>query len=117
MKPMNKKRCRGLTLAFCLAFISLGVVACSYGSDTASSAYTLTDGEMLTGSISANVKITVADGATLTLKNVTIDGEGDGSSAWAGLTCLGDAEIILEGENTVTAFSELYSAFVSDGRA
>ena len=57
------------------------------------------DGIIITGTLAANVKISIADGATVTLRDVTINGVGSG----AGITCDGDATIILEGANTVRA--------------
>jgi hypothetical protein len=59
------------------------------------------------------VKITIADGATITLDGVTINGVTDGADdaskstvPWAGITCLGDATIILKDgtTNTVKGF-------------
>ena len=68
--------------------------------------YTASNGETLTGTLEANVKISIADGATVTLNNVTINGTND--SNWAGITCLGDATIILSGTNSVKGFYEEY---------
>ena len=70
--------------------------------------YTASDGETLTGTLGANVKISIADGATVTLDNVTINGVNDLNYEWAGITCLGDATIILSGTNTVKGFYEDY---------
>ena len=64
--------------------------------------YIASDGETLTGTLASNVKISIADGATVTLNNVTINGTND--SYWAGITCEGDATIILSGTNTVKGF-------------
>ena len=64
----------------------------------------LKDGDVLTGTLGANVKISIADGATVTLDGVTINGVSDLNCEWAGITCLGDATIILSGTNTVTGF-------------
>ena len=63
---------------------------------------TATDGMTITGTLAAKVKVSIADGATVTLDNVTIDGEHDGdlNYMWAGLTCLGDATIILKDGTT-----------------
>ena len=71
-------------------------------------AYTAQDGDILTGTLGSNVKISIADGATVTLKDVTINGENNDSYKWAGITCLGDATITLEGTNTVKGFNEDY---------
>ena len=72
-------------------------------------AYTAKDGETLTGTLGKNVQISIADGATVTLDDATInDGENSSSYKWAGITCLGDATIILSGTNTVKGFHENY---------
>jgi len=70
--------------------------------------YTASDGEILTGTLGENVKISIADRATVTLNNVTINGVNDSDYEWAGITCLGDATIILSGTNTVKGFDEDY---------
>ena len=66
------------------------------------------DGDVLTGSLAGSHKISIAAGATVTLDGVTINGVNDESCSWAGLTCLGDATIILKGSNTVKGFFEEY---------
>ena len=58
----------------------------------------LYDGHTLTGTAGANTHITIVDGATVTLSGANITGI---NNKWAGITCLGDAIIILEGDNTV----------------
>ena len=66
--------------------------------------YTAQDGETLTGTLnvaSYPVKISIADGATVTLDGITINGIHGGTEyqhpyPWAGLTCLGDATLILK---------------------
>ena len=70
--------------------------------------YEAKNGETLTGTLANNVKISIADGATVILKDVTIDGVNDEDYKWAGITCAGDATIILEGTNTVKGFYENY---------
>ena len=70
--------------------------------------YVAQNADVLTGTLGANVKITIADGATVTLDNATINGENSDSYLWAGLTCLGDATIILEGANSVRGFHQYY---------
>jgi len=80
---------------------------------------TLSDGTLLTGQLNGELhpcKISIADGATVTISNVLIQGVHTttlGSHVltnnWAGLTCLGDATIILKGEaNNVSGFSRDY---------
>lgn len=63
---------------------------------------------MGTGGLSANVKISVADGTTVTLKDVTINGVNDEMYKWAGISCDGNAKLIIEGTNTVKGFYENY---------
>lgn len=75
---------------------------------TLTAAYEAQDGDELTGTLGANVKITIADGATVTLKDLTINGTNGSSYPWAGLTPLGDATIVLEGTNTVNGFHDDY---------
>lgn len=62
--------------------------------------------DVLTGTLQANVKITIADSATVTLDGVTIKGESNNSYDWAGLTCAGSATLILQdgSENVVKGF-------------
>ena len=77
---------------------------------TVTTATTIEDGYTVTGTLGANVKISIAAGATVTLAGVTINGENNESYGWAGITCLGDATIILEDgtENTVKGFHKNY---------
>ena len=71
---------------------------------TLSSDYTAADGETLYGTLAGNYKISIAAGATVTLKDVTIDGSGN----YAGINCMGDATIILDGTNNVKGYSSGY---------
>ena len=64
------------------------------------------DGDVLTGMLGADVMISIADNATVTLNTVTIFGTNDKNYNWAGITCLGNATIILEGNNTIRGFYE-----------
>lgn len=76
---------------------------------TKSTAYTASNGETLTGTLANNVKISIADGATVILHNVNINGSGTWTSGnYAGITCEGDATIILSGTNTVKGFDSDY---------
>lgn len=78
---------------------------------TITSDYTAMDGEILTGTLGSNVKISIADGATVTLSNVTINGVNNSSYQWAGINCLGDATIKLAPgtTNTVKGFYYRYA--------
>ena len=72
--------------------------------------YTAGNGETLTGTLGGNYKVSIADGAVVTLDGVTINGTNNASYKWAGLNCLGDATIILAdgSTNTVKGFYETY---------
>ena len=70
--------------------------------------YVATNGEILTGKLSGNYKVSIADKASVTLYDVTINGVDNDSYNWAGLTCEGDATIILEGTNNVKGFDDSY---------
>lgn len=75
------------------------------------------DGMILTGKLLRNIKITIADGATVTLDNVTINGAS--SCKWAGITLEGDAKLILKEDttNTVKGFYSTYPGiFVPEGK-
>ena len=66
--------------------------------------YEAKDGETLTGILDGNYKITIADGATVTLKNAVVYGVDDRDCKWAGITLLGDATLVLEASNIVRGF-------------
>ena len=72
--------------------------------------YVAQDGDILTGTLDGNTqpyKISIADGATVTLSDAIIKRDSKNHS-WAGITCLGDATIILDGENSVEGFDRDY---------
>ena len=75
------------------------------------------DGDILTGTLANNVKISIADGAKVTLNNVTINGTNDNNYPWAGLECLGDATIILADgtTNNIKGFHENYPGISVNG--
>ena len=82
--------------------------------------YEAQNNDVLTGTLDAEnypVKISIAAGATVTLNGATINGTHNPSSyKWAGITCLGDATIILSGTNTVKGFNEDYpGVYVPEG--
>ena len=73
--------------------------------------YTAQDGEVLTGTLSGIYKISIAPGATVELQDVTINGVHDyyaNGNRWAGINCIGDATIILNGTNNVRGFNRNY---------
>lgn len=77
---------------------------------TLSANYTAVDGETLLGTLVNNVKISIADGATVTLDGITINGVDNDTYDWAGLTCLGDATIILK-DGTMSNVKGFYLGF------
>ena len=72
--------------------------------------YIAQDGEILTGKLGVEryCKLFIGYGATVTLKDATIDGTHSSSHPWAGITCLGDATIILKGTNSVMGSYYIY---------
>ena len=71
---------------------------------------TIEGGRTITGTLTGNYKVSIAAGATVKLRdaNINTNGTSTGSTKWAGLTCEGDATIILKGESVVKAFNENY---------
>ncbi|MCR5395232.1 MAG: hypothetical protein K6E86_07555 [Bacteroidales bacterium] len=66
------------------------------------------DGQILYDTLATNVKISVAAGARITLHNAVIDLGCDASCKYSALTCLGDAEIVLEGNNVLHNLQDDY---------
>lgn len=63
------------------------------------------DANTLTGKLNENVKVSIDEGATVTLSGVDItNGNNSSSNLWAGITCNGDATIKLIGDNKVKSF-------------
>ncbi len=77
---------------------------------TVTSDRVIKDNSLVTGTLNTEHKISIADGATVILQDVHINSEGitNPKSLLAGITCLGDATIILRGANTVRSFSCSY---------
>ena len=72
--------------------------------------FTVKNGYILTGILGGKCMISIADGATVTLDNVNIVG-GIGRTIifkYAGITCEGNATIILLGTNFVKGFHDYY---------
>ncbi len=68
---------------------------------TITSDTTIPDGYIVTGTLANSVKISIAAGATVTLKNVSINADGSLASAdHAGIVCEGDATIVLADGST-----------------
>ena len=82
---------------------------------------TAKDGWVITGTLGVNKQIMIADGATVMLDNTVIQPQGMSFDSWAGITCLGDATIILKDgtSNTATAFGMMSSypgIFIPSGK-
>ena len=79
--------------------------------------YTAQNLETLTGTLGGNYKISIADGAVVFLKDVTINGENSEDYMWAGINCPGDATLVLEGNNTVKGFCDDYPGIhIAEGK-
>ena len=55
----------------------------------------LKDGALVTGTLGQNVKVSIENGATVTLSGANILGTPLYACQWAGITCMGDATVIL----------------------
>ena len=72
-------------------------------------AYKAEDGDVLTGTLGSNVMISIADDAKITFDNLSINADGGWTSgSYAGITCEGDAEITLVGDNIVKGIDRDY---------
>ena len=71
---------------------------------------TIEDDMTIYGTLVGNYKVSVADGATVTLSNAVINGVNDEACKWAGISCEGDVTLILaEGSaNVVRGFYDDY---------
>ena len=98
------------TYATNTASYTLTVTAATINLATVTTDTTVPNGWTVTGTLGSNVKISIADGATVTLDGVSINADGKWESSWAGITCEGDATIILKDgtTNTVRGFAEKY---------
>ena len=72
--------------------------------------YEAQNGDILTGKLAASHKISIAAGAIVTLNGVSINYDDTPalSGDFAGITCLGNATIIVSGTNYVKGFSSGY---------
>ena len=108
-----------------LCMVAQGAWAETVDLSTITKSYVAQDGDVLTGTFNTNiltqlnpVKISIADGASITLRDATILGidefidKENGPDVhfyeYAGITCLGDATITLEGTNHVRGFAKGY---------
>ena len=78
---------------------------------------TLYDDQILTGTGGTDTHLTIADGATVTLSGVDITTINNSSShQWAGISCAGDATIILSGANALKGGRYSAGIFVPKGK-
>ncbi|MCR5434388.1 MAG: hypothetical protein K6F20_08355 [Bacteroidaceae bacterium] len=73
---------------------------------------TVNSGDILHGRSSSKGEFSIADGAVVILDGAEIE---EGSGIWAGLNCLGDATIILKGNNKILGTVEYPGIFVPKG--
>ena len=102
------------------AALVMGFTACSDDDDdnlvpnidlsTVTSDLTLNDGDVVTGKLTAQVKISIDDGATVTFKGDTIKGAIAMENPWPGIICKGNATIVLADgtTNIVSPFGDCY---------
>ena len=82
------------------------------------------DNTRITGTLNGFYKVSIADGATVSFRdvNINIDPSGydevwDTQYRWAGITCEGNATIFLENTNTVKGFcNEFPGIYVPEGK-
>ena len=74
----------------------------------------LEDGDVVSGTGGRNTHVTIADGATVTLYNVNITSIS--GNEWAGITCKGNATIIVKGSNAVKGGNYSAGIFVPSGK-
>ena len=83
---------RQLAVLAAAAGLASGAFAAEIDLSTVTVDTTLNNKDVITGTLGADVKLSIANGAYVTLRNVTIDRGHNSSCPWAGLTCEGDAE-------------------------
>ncbi len=78
--------------------------------------YEAQNGDVLTGELAGDYRIYVANGASITLNNATIAPPTNSVTSHAGISCMGDATIYIEGDNTVKGFDDRTPGiYVGDG--
>ena len=96
---------------FIVAILAFGFVSCKHDSTPkaivdlsgASGDLIVQDGSVVKGALPNNVKVSIAEGATVTFGGLSINADGNWTEgSYAGLTCIGDATIILKGDSTNT---------------
>ena len=104
----NIKHCIALFVIVVLAF---GFASCKHDSTPetivdlsgATGDVVIKDGVTVKGTLSNNVKVSIEEGATVTFDGLSINADGNWTvGSYAGLTCIGDATIILKDDSTNT---------------
>ena len=95
------------------ATLNMGTGTASLVDLSSTGAYVAKDYDVLSGTLGSNVQISIADGATVLLDGVNINANGTWTTGnYAGLTCKGDATIILTGgtsrTNSIKGFYNSY---------
>ena len=99
-----KKMLATIVVAVCAAFTAS---AAKIDLSTVTANKTLANGDVAYGTLGANVKVSIAAGATVTISNAVINGVDNSNYNWAGITCNGNATIIVKGVNTVKGFYDV----------
>ena len=100
------KRVSGKTLAAGKMYpINLRLPGAAVNLATLSNDYTAQSGDVLTGTPGKDIRIIIADGATVTLQNVSINAD---DTVYPGIRCNGDATLLLVDSNTVNGRKENY---------
>ena len=104
-----------LFMALCLTTV-FAAKATTVDLSTLTTDYMLHNGDILKGTLNADVKITIAAGATVTLQDAVIN-RGNYDCTWAGLTCEGSATIKFTGKNKIIGFDDTSSGiYVPEGK-
>ncbi len=100
------KQVSGKTLAAGKMYpINLRLPGAAVNLATLGAHYIAQSGDVLTGTPGKDIRIIIADGATVTLQNVSINAD---DTVYPGIRCNGDATLLLVGSNTVNGRHEDY---------
>ncbi len=94
-------------LSFAVLFFAVAAEGATVALTEDTGDVTLENGDVLTGTGGTNTHIVVASSATVTLRDVDITAIAGGNN-WSGITCNGNATIILQGLNNVCGGHEDY---------
>ena len=94
-KNRKKLKLSAVMALFPLLFTTIPGIAETVIFDSQVQELVLNDGDVLTGTLESNCKIKIANGATVTLNGVSINANDELTGGCAGITCLGNATIVL----------------------